>query len=160
LRGGADPGAPGLRGEGRGPGGRRLPGPGGLRGRPAAGRAMLAGMDTPATHIDDFIHVVPGALDAQACATIVSRMRESRELQPGRVGGGVYPELKHSSDLSLAGNAAWADVEQALNVAVYGGVLAYLRRWPQALVAPLMLQQPGPDGQLRRPAAGDFRSLR
>ena len=41
-------------------------------------------------------------------------------------------------------------VEQALNVAVYAGLLDYLRRWPQALIAPLMLQQPGPDGQLRR----------
>ena len=87
---------------------------------------MLAGMDMPAAELDDFIHVVPGALDAQACASIVARMRESRELQPGRVGGGVYPELKHSRDLSLAGNAAWADVEQALNVAVYAGMPAGL----------------------------------
>lgn len=125
---------------------------------------MLAGMDTPVTSTpttsaDDFIHVVPGALDAGTCAAIVSRMRESHELQPGRVGGGVYPELKHSRDLSLAGNAAWADVEQALNVAVYAGVLGYLRRWPQALVAPLMLQQPGPDGQLQRLAPEDLAAM-
>jgi|SRR5690554_664820 len=122
------------------------------------GRAMLAPMDA-AANADDFIHVVPGALDAGSCAAIVERMRASDALQPGRVGGGVFPELKRSRDLSLAGNAAWADVEQALNAAVYGGLLAYLRRWPQALIAPLMLQQPGPDGQLRRLAADDLAAM-
>src|SRR5699024_3463883 len=83
----------------------------------------------------------------------------SRELHPGQVGGGVYPELKRSRDLSLAGNAAWADVEQALNVAVYAGLLDYLRRWPQALIAPLVLQQPGTDGQLRRLVAEDLAAM-
>src|SRR5690606_6728702 len=108
---------------------------------------------------DDFILVVPGALDPGTCGAIVERMRASDALQPGRVGGGVFPELKRSRDLSLAGNAAWADVEQALNVAVYAGLLEYLRRWPQALVAPLMLQQPGSDGQLRRLDAADLAAM-
>ena len=109
--------------------------------------------------MDDFIHVVPGALDADTCALIVERMRTSSQLQPGRVGGGVYPELKRSHDLTLAGKREWADVEQALNVAVYAGLLDYLRRWPQALIAPLMLQQPGPDGQLRRLEAADLAAM-
>ena len=84
----------------------------------------------------DFIHCMPGLLDAGECAAIVQRMRRSDALQPGRVGGGVRPELKHSRDLQITGRADWVDVEQALNVAVYGGVLAYLRRYPQALIAP------------------------
>ncbi|NZA25021.1 2OG-Fe(II) oxygenase [Luteimonas sp. SJ-92] len=108
---------------------------------------------------DDFIQVTPGVLDADACAAIVARMRASDALRPGEVGGGVYPELKRSRDLSLAGNRDWADVEQALNVAVYGGLLAYLRRWPQALIAPLMLQQPGADGALRRLEADDVAAM-
>ena len=108
---------------------------------------------------DDFILVVPGALDPGTCGAIVERMRASDALQPGRIGGGVFPELKRSRDLSLAGNAAWADVEQALNVAVYAGLLEYLRRWPQALVAPLMLQQPDSDGQLRRLDATDLAAM-
>src|SRR5690606_30104885 len=102
----------------------------------------------------DFIEVFPAALDAGTCAAIVERMRASDALQAGRVGSGVFPELKKSRDISLPGRAEWADVEQALNVAVYGGLLAYLRRYPQALIAPLMLQQPGPDGALRRLDAG------
>lgn len=107
----------------------------------------------------DFIEVTPGALDAATCAAIVARMRDSDALRPGQVGGGVYPELKKSRDLQATGNPEWADVEQALNVAVYAGLLAYLRRYPQALIAPLMLQQPGADGLPRRLAAEDIAAM-
>ncbi|GGJ95403.1 2OG-Fe(II) oxygenase [Luteimonas terricola] len=107
----------------------------------------------------DFIEVTPGAVDAATCASIVERMRASDALQPGRVGSGVFPELKNSRDIALAGRADWADVEQALNVAVYRGLLNYIRRWPQVLIAPLMLQQPGPDGALRRLQADDIAAM-
>lgn len=107
----------------------------------------------------DFIEVTSGAVDRATCAAIVQRMRGSDGLTPGRVGGGVFPELKHSRDLQVTGNAQWADVEQALNVAVYAGLLAYLRRWPQALIAPLMLQVPGADGALKRVAAEDLAAM-
>lgn len=107
----------------------------------------------------DFIEVTPGALSPDACAAIVARLRGSRDLQPGQVGGGVYPELKRSRDLSINDRADWADVVQQLNVAVYGGLMAYLRTYPQVLIAPLMLQQPGTDGQLRRLVAEDFAGM-
>ena len=107
----------------------------------------------------DFIEVYPGALAAEACDAIVARLRASDALQPGQVGGGVHPELKHSRDLSISDRADWADVAQALNVAVYAGLLAYLRRYPQALVAPLMLQQPDGSGGLRRLSAEDIAAL-
>jgi hypothetical protein len=107
----------------------------------------------------DFIEVFPGVLPADTCAAIVSRLRESTQLRPGEVGGGVHPELKRSRDLSLEGRADWADVAQALNVAVYGGLLAYLRKYPQALVSPLMLQVPGAGGALRRLSAEDVAAM-
>lgn len=107
----------------------------------------------------DFIEVTPGALSPDACAAIVARLRASADLQPGQVGGGVYPELKRSRDLSINDRADWADVVQQLNVAVYGGLMAYLRKYPQVLIAPLMLQQPGADGQLRRLVAEDFAGM-
>jgi hypothetical protein len=112
-------------------------------------------MDAPA----DFIEVYSAALDAVTCDAIVARMRASDALSPGQVGGGVYPELKRSRDLSISDRADWADVAQTLNVAVYAGLLAYLRRYPQALVAPLMLQQPDGQGGLRRLSAGDIAAL-
>ncbi len=107
----------------------------------------------------DFIEVVPGALDADTCAAIVERLRASNQLRPGRVGGGVLPQLKDSRDLSITGAPEWADIEKRLNDAVFEGVLGYLRRYPQALIAPLMLQQPDAAGQPRRLQAGDFATM-
>ena len=116
--------------------------------------------DPAAVHRTDFIEVTPGALSAEACAAIVARMQaHAASLQPGEVGGGVFPELKHSRDLQITGNPAWQDLEQALNVAVYTGLRAYLRKYPQALLAPLMLQTPQPDGTLRRLAADDVTAM-
>jgi len=108
----------------------------------------------------DFIEVTPAALAADACAAIVARLRASEaQLQEGQVGGGVYPELKKSRDLAIGHRPDWADAAQALNVAVYGGLLAYLRKYPQALIAPLMLQHPDGDGGLRRLSAEDIAAL-
>lgn len=108
---------------------------------------------------DDFIEVVPGALDPASCAAIVARLRDSEALKPGRIGGGVFPDLKHSRDLSLAGRADWAEVEARLNQAVFHGLLGYLRRYPQALIAPLMLQQPAVGGGTRRLSADDLAAM-
>ncbi|HEY0335378.1 MAG TPA: 2OG-Fe(II) oxygenase [Stenotrophomonas sp.] len=107
----------------------------------------------------DFIEVYPDALPADDCARIVERLRQERQLAPGRVGGGVYPELKHSRDLRISGLAPWQEVEARLQQAVFTGLLRYLRRYPQALISPLMLQVPGTDGQARRLAAEDFPGL-
>ena len=107
----------------------------------------------------DFIEVTPGALSPEACAAIVARMRSSADLRAGEIGGGVYPDLKRSRDLSIGDRADWADVVRQLNVAVHAGLMAYVRRYPQTLIAPLMLQQPGADGALRRLQADDFPSM-
>ena len=107
----------------------------------------------------DFIEVTAGALDRAGCDAIVERLRASAQLQPGRVGGGVFPELKDSRDLSLGGKPEWADVEQRLNQAVFAGLLRYLRRYPQALIAPLMLQQPDASGALQRLRAEDLAAM-
>ncbi len=108
--------------------------------------SAVAGADDGA----DFIAVYDNALDRDACAAIVKRLQASAALRPGRIGSGVFPELKHSRDLALPGKPEWADVEAALNQAVFGGLLAYVRRYPQALIAPLMLQQPDTHGGTRR----------
>ena len=98
----------------------------------------------------DFIEVHDDALARDACADIVARLRASADLRPGRTGGGVFPELKHSRDLGIAGRPEWADAERTINQAVFAGLLRYLRRYPQALIAPLMLQAPDAGGTPRR----------
>jgi 2OG-Fe(II) oxygenase superfamily len=104
----------------------------------------------------DFITITPEALSREACAEIVGYIRDSNALRPGQVGGGVYPELKHSQDISITGNPEWQKIEEALNMAMLGGLIRYLREYPQTLIAPLMLQQPGPDGALRRLTGEDL----
>jgi len=109
--------------------------------------------------VADFIEVYDDALDRASCAAIVERLRSSDALRPGRVGSGVFPELKRSRDLSLHDQPAWADVEAALNQAVFTGLLAYVRRYPQVLVSPLMLQVAGADGANRRLLAEDVAAM-
>lgn len=100
----------------------------------------------PSSPEDDFIELYPGALPAATCAALVERLAASEGLRPGRVGAGVLPELKDSQDLGISGLPAWREAEAALNQAVFTGLLKYLRRYPHALVAPLMLQVPGEGG--------------
>lgn len=107
----------------------------------------------------DFIEVIEDALDRDSCSAIVARLRESDSLQPGRVGGGVYPELKRSRDLRISGDPHWAEVDQRLQQAVFKGLVSYLRRYPQTLISPLMLQIAGTDGQPRRLQAEDFAAM-
>ncbi|NUS38498.1 MAG: 2OG-Fe(II) oxygenase [Lysobacter sp.] len=107
----------------------------------------------------DFIEVYENALDAATCAALVERLRASDALQPGRVGGGVFPELKRSRDLSIGGRPEWAQAEAALNAALFAGLLRYVRRYPQVLIAPLMLQQAGGDGAPRRLQAEDIAAM-
>lgn len=73
-------------------------------------------MDQP-----DFIQITDHAVSRQDCAAIVQRMRDSQQLQPGRIGSGVFPELKHSRDLRISGVAEWAEVENRLQQAVLEG---------------------------------------
>lgn len=107
----------------------------------------------------DFIEVYPGALSPEACRQILAAFEESGAAVPGQVGGGVLPELKDSRDIQITGKPEWQAVEAALNTAVFGGLLAYLRKYCHALIAPLMLQVPGPDGRLRRITAADFETM-
>lgn len=107
----------------------------------------------------DFIEVYPDAIDRDTCASMVARLSGSGELQPGLVGGGVYPELKRSRDLRISGNPDWADMDLRLQQAVFAGTLHYLRKYPQVLISPLMLQQPDAGGALRRLQAEDLTAM-
>lgn len=98
----------------------------------------------------DFIEVFPGALDPAVCEALVARFSASADAVPGRIGGGVLPDLKDSLDLTITGRPDWQDVEVALNQAVFRGLMAYLRRYPHTLIAPLMLEVPAADGGRHR----------
>jgi hypothetical protein len=108
----------------------------------------------------DFIEVSHGAIGAAACARLIERFAASPDTQPGRVGGGVFPDLKRSRDLTISGRPEWQDAEALLNEAVFAGMLRYLRKYPYTLIAPLMLQLRDPhSGQPRRLAEADLTAM-
>ena len=109
--------------------------------------------------MSDFIEIYDGALSRDTCAQLVAAFEASGAAVPGRVGGGVLPELKDSRDIQISGQPEWRDAENALNNAVFAGLLAYLRKYRYALIAPLMLQVTGADGKPRRIAAEDFDAM-
>jgi len=98
----------------------------------------------------DFIEVYDDVLPREVCAALIERFTASADTVPGRVGSGVIPELKDSRDLTLTGRADWRDAEGQLNNAVFKGLLAYLRKYPHMVIAPLMLEVPGADGGRHR----------
>ena len=107
----------------------------------------------------DFIDVYDNVLPPEVCAQLLRAFEASGAAVPGRVGGGVLPELKDSRDIQITGKPEWREAENALNHAVFAGLLRYLRTYRYALIAPLMLQVPGTDGKLRRIAADDFDTM-
>lgn len=107
----------------------------------------------------DFIGVYPGLLAPERCREIVERFDASGLAVPGRVGGGVLPELKRSRDIQLNQHADWQAVEKELNTAMFRALLAYVREYPYALIAPLLLQRQLPDGSISRYGHDDIRAL-
>ncbi|MBU8977156.1 2OG-Fe(II) oxygenase [Lysobacter sp. MMG2] len=96
----------------------------------------------------DFIEVYDDALDRAQCARLVERFSASGDAVPGRIGGGVLPELKDSRDLTITGRDDWREDVELLHRVVFKGLLSYLRRYPHTLIAPVMLEVPG-EGEAR-----------
>lgn len=108
---------------------------------------------------NDFIEVYDDALPRATCAALIEQFEASGAAQPGRVGGGVFSELKDSADICISGNAEWQQAELALNQAVFEGLARYLRLWPFALIAPLAVQVQADDGSLVRLDEARLRAL-
>jgi len=89
----------------------------------------------------DFIEVIDGALDAQACRELIERFEASGKLTRGATGGGVNTSLKDSWDLCISQHAEWKQAEVLLNRAMLAGLMAYVRRNPFVAIAPMFLQR-------------------
>ncbi|MCB1567235.1 MAG: 2OG-Fe(II) oxygenase [Xanthomonadales bacterium] len=100
-------------------------------------------MDNP-----DFIVIHENAVSRETCAAIVARFEADGGATPGRIGSGVFPELKDSSDITLEGKPQWQDVQDLLMTAAFNATLDYLRRYPYMVLAPLMLQTGEPRRRL------------
>lgn len=129
--------------------------PGYCTGEAAAKLAPLCQLG-PVVSDTDFIEIHENAISAEQCAAIVARFDADGMAQPGRVGGGVFPELKDSRDITLEGRPQWQDVQDLLMTAAFNATVAYLRKYPYTVLAPLMLQTGQP---LRRLTADDIVSM-
>lgn len=107
----------------------------------------------------DFIGVYPGLLSAERCHALIGQFDGCRLALPGRVGGGVMPDLKHSDDIQLSQHPQWQDAERELNTAMFRALLHYVRDFPYVLIAPLMLQRQMPDGTVTRYTHDAIRAL-
>ena len=108
----------------------------------------------------DFIEVYDNALTRGQCAQLIAQFEASGQATPGRVGGGVLPELKDSRDIQIGSTPEWQQAQGMLNAAMFKGLLAYLRKYRYALIAPLMLQTKDPKtGKLRRLSENDFDAM-
>jgi len=87
----------------------------------------------------DFIEVYEDALDPEICALAIKYFAQSKQTQPGQVGGGVYPELKNSRDLTISALPDWAEFVSVFNGALLKCMRAYVRKYPYVLLAPFML---------------------
>jgi hypothetical protein len=107
----------------------------------------------------DFIEVYDGLLDPAWCAALCQRFDASQHVE-GRVGGGVFPDMKKSRDFEITGRADWNDVSATLMGAVLKALMAYLRTYPHTIVAPLMLEhRPADGGPARRLGAEDLSAM-
>ena len=107
----------------------------------------------------DFIGVYPGLLPAERCRALIEQFDHSQLAVPGRVGGGVMPDLKHSRDIQMNLHPQWQAAERELNIAMFRALLHYVREYPFVLIAPLMLQRQTPDGATTRYGHDDIRAL-
>jgi len=112
---------------------------------------------TAVADIQDFIGIYDDTLDGASCAHICHRFDAAPHVE-GRVGAGVFPDLKNSRDIRLDG-PEWADAREALTAAVLRGLVHYLRCYPYLLLAPFMLQQGKGGPSARRLDASDMQAM-
>ena len=98
----------------------------------------------PANAATDFIEVYANALDATVCRALIARFESSQRAERGAMGGGIDTSMKNSWDITISGDAQWADAERALNAAMLRGLLGYLRKYPYTVLGPLWLRMRDP----------------
>jgi hypothetical protein len=89
----------------------------------------------------DFIEVYDEALDANACADLISRFEASGKLSRGATGSGVNTALKDSWDICVSDHTDWRDAEGQLNRAMLRGLMTYVRRHAFLAIAPMQLSR-------------------
>lgn len=105
----------------------------------------------------DFIGVFRNALAPEVCRQLREKFDACGQAAPGRTGSGVDVSLKHSSDITITGQPNWQVENNQLVTAVLGGLLQYVRQFPQLIHGAVSLQvQDSTTMQLRRLTTADL----
>lgn len=93
---------------------------------------------------DDFIEVLGEAISERDCRALIQQYEASGKAVRGRTGGGVNTKLKDSWDICINDTPEWNNAVNLLNSVMMRGLMAYVRKFPQTVIAPLSLQTPDP----------------
>src|SRR5690606_32783362 len=95
--------------------------------------------------MNDFIEVYEGALDATVCRELIEHFDASDKQARGETGAGVNTRLKDSWDICISAHAEWKNAENLLNTVMLRGLIAYIRKYPFLILAPVALGNPDPE---------------
>lgn len=88
----------------------------------------------------DFIAVIDDALPGPLCDALIAAFDASPHRVPGRAGGGVDIDKKHSTDLHLDSHTDYQPLVQQVAAITAAQVAAYFQQHHFALIAPLALR--------------------
>ena len=94
--------------------------------------------------MNDFIRVYDNALSPALCQQIIDTFEQSSQVAPGRVGGGVDPQKKHSSDLTIHQQPEWRQLDQVIRQATFAALKDYLGHFPFTLIGTVSPMVPDP----------------
>jgi hypothetical protein len=89
--------------------------------------------------MNDFIEVIDNQLSQSDCAQIIAAFDNSPNLTPGRTGGGIDREKKHSLDVSFSQSPQFAPWQQKVIQASAQALLNYIEKYFYALIGPIGL---------------------
>jgi 2OG-Fe(II) oxygenase superfamily len=108
----------------------------------------------------DFIRVYLSALAPDVCQHLLDKFDSSGQAMQGRTGSGVDVSLKHSTDITISSRTDWQAENQLLNNAMLGGLLRYIREYPQLIHGAVTLQvQDAATKQLRKLSIDDLQQM-
>lgn len=93
----------------------------------------------------EFIKVIDNVLSPELCKTLMRKFDKSKNVQPGRTGGGVDTDKKISSDVSIITNQEFQPETQDVLQATTQHIVEYFREHYFALIGPLGLTLPNPE---------------
>lgn len=87
----------------------------------------------------EFIKVIDNVLSPELCKKLMRKFDKSKNIQPGRTGGGVDTDKKISSDVSIVTNQEFQPETQEVLQQTTAQIVDYFREHYFALIGPLGL---------------------